>query len=511
MKLLLACIILLASPLQAQVGGNCAVIDCPSNFMPQPVPPSATARLKVLAALAKINIAETSEIVAAEDLEKRAKQIKAELAKNIPWYKPWEVITDGAIKTATLSDPEYLRRMVKHQSAVAANYKAHNDAILEASKAFQLFPPVGDFTGDPRASGLNMVAKPWLPRYSRHEKRDDKTGQWRKRTKEELDRERADNAIVGGGVMSARTRGNGVMEFYGEAFDNPEDLAILIYHETSHWVDIAGKSGGHMLSDPPAVSFRTEQHAYERAAAFALKLNADPSQHLKMAKQFELQATQSEDQKLTWPLILVHHRDWIGKDREGQLALAPSESEISPGDEALLQAKMAEAQKLVMENREYLEIIAELRRQAAAAAPPIELHPIIPGTDPPGRIRAVPTQPGGNGAIALNPSQPRIAEMQLKDIAERACASPPQAVDRELAAVDWGLFQRERDVERYADGLSACERRVVLRLIELGRAWRPGVVIGADAVRAAASDSGSVGVSVPPSRGCEDFGNVRCP
>lgn len=129
----------------------------------------------------------------------------------------------------------------------------------------------------------------------------------------------------------------------------------------------------------------------------------------------------------------------------------------------------------------------------------------------PGNDRAVPTQPGRIGGIVLNPSQPPIAGLQIKDIAERACASPPQAVGRELAAMDWGLFQKERDVERYADGLSACERRVVLRLIELGRAWRPGVVIGADAVRAAAAGPGSGGGSVPPSRGCEDFGNVRCP
>ena len=566
MKFLLAGIIFSASPLNAQVGVNCAVIDCPSNFMPQPVPPSAAARLKVLSALADIKIAEIGENDAADDLEKRAKQIKTELAENIPWYKPWAIITDDAIKAAELSDPEYLRRMVKHQSAVATNYKAHNEAVLEASKAFQLFPPVTDFTGDPRASGgANMVAKPWLPHYSRHEKRDAITGQWRKRNSGELAKEQSDNAVVGGGVKAAYTRGNGVMEFYDQAFASPENLAILIYHETSHWVDIAGKSGGFTLKDPPSVSFRTEQHAYERAAQFAVQLGGDPTPHLKMAAQFRIQAYECETKNLTWPQVILIPR-WIGKDRSGSLALVPAESEISPGDVALLQKKFTEAgAKAAAQARKQVEIdkkehderlrnaLAELAQRYCTdpgsmsqaeldALPKSYNSDFYLGKIPPGlstdcvnlylflgmgernaeTLRSMSARPAAaqpikpsaplpsglippSGAIEVHPRPgevglPEIAH--LYGIARRACVPNPAVTDQDMASVDWTEFQKAKNVERVVDKMSPCERRVFMRLLELGRAWTPGTVIGADAVREAAAEPGSGarfgGGSVPP-------------
>lgn len=503
MKLLLACMILAASSLRAQPGGNCKVIDCPSNFMPTPSLPSSGSSNSVAKAWADVNSAENAELIAADELKKRREAVKIILSENIPWYKPWKVITDDEIRAAMLSDSEYLRLMVKHQSAVADNYNAHNTAILEVAKAYQLFPPVRDFTGDPRAAGVNMVAKPWLPRYSRHEEHDKRTGQWRRRSVEELAEEARENAIVGGGVTAARTRGNGAMEFYDQAFASPEDLAILIYHETSHWVDIAGKSGGFQYSDPPSVSFRTEQHAYERAAAFALSIQANPNPHLKRARQFKLQADISEERKLSKAQILTDpaYRNWIETNWEGSLAIGPAEPELSPGDENLLQTKMAEAHRLVQEDREYRELMAEMKRQSDAARP-AELHPVNPRAGPRGYVPAVPEVPGKGGLPTLNPHYDSTLPHLFRDIASRACSTPQKPLDQALHGVDWNQFRKQKNVDSYAEGLQACERRVVLRLIELGRV--PGSRVGVDAVKAAAVEPGngssSGGGSVPPTQ-----------
>lgn len=359
MKALLLGVFFLTSPLRAQPGGNCAVADCPDNFMPNPGPPTTAARQKVVAALASVTTAATNENRAAKQLKERFDEVSATLVKPYKRLPQWmidRIVTAEKVQSAALADSEYLSLMVKHQTAIAETYRSHNESIREAMTAYQLSPPVTDFTGDSRAAEFNMVAKPWLPHYSRHEKRDDDTGQWRKRDSGELAKEQSDNAIVGGGVMAARTRGNGVMEFYGQAFTSPEDLAVNIFHETSHWVDIAGKSGGFNYgSDLPQVSFRTEQHAYERAAAFALQIGANAQKQLVLAKQFELQAKESEEKHLTWPQVLLK-RDWIGRDR-GMMAMAPAESEISPGDEELLRQKMDEAQERTNARaREQLEI-----------------------------------------------------------------------------------------------------------------------------------------------------------
>lgn len=346
MKALLVGVFLLASPLRAQPGGNCSVADCPWNFMPVPVPPSIAAKKKVEKALVAIKTAEINEKASAEKLADRLNFIRFELEEenNKRFFR--RTIKAEDVAAAALLDQEYVFRQENLRTATNATYMAHNAAIREAMSAYHLLPPVTDFTGDPRAAEVNMVDQPWLPHYSRREIRDKNTGQWRKRDAEDLAQERLENAVVGGGVMAARTRGNGVMEFYGQAFSSPEELAINLYHETSHWVDIAGRSGGFKVGNPPEVSFRTEQHAYERAAAFAKQIGANPQRHQDLANQFKLQAKITEDEHLTKAQILTDPRFqlWIGKRWEGSLAMAPAEPDISPGDEALLQKMMAAAQ-----------------------------------------------------------------------------------------------------------------------------------------------------------------------
>lgn len=502
MKALLAGVFLVASPLHAQPGGNCVIIDCPTNFMPSPGAPSSAGRQKVASALIAVQDAEKNEAAASRNLETSIDAVRLNLEKPYLWLPRWaldRLVTDAKVRSAALSDRDYLLKQEELRTAIAENYKAHNAAILAAATEYQLFPPVTNFTGDPRAAGVNMVAKPWLPKYSRHEKRDDGTGQWRKRNAEELAEEQQANAIVGGGVAAAMTRGDGVMELYGQAFGSPEDLAINIYHETSHWIDIAGKSGGFKQSDPPVVSFRTEQHAYERAAAFSVQLGLNPDRQLKMAAQFKLQADQSQAENLRWDQIAVRHPNWIGRDRKGLLAMAPADPEISAGDEALLQKNMAEAQRLVAEHRESRELQEEFQRRIDALPPPIAVRAGRPGEYPEGAIRVVPTRPRNVAPIVAG--RPPISGLQFNYIASRACSAPPQSVDREMASVDWALFQKDQIDERSADGLSACQSRVVLRLIALGRTWRPGVVIGANEVRAAAAEPSSGGGGwVPPTQ-----------
>lgn len=356
MKALFIGAILLTSPLRAQPGGTCSVADCSGNFMPPPVPPTSAGRNKVRVALANAVAAKAIEDAAARKLDERLNIIRFEVESH--WKFRFIGGAKEAVRAAALSDPEYLTRQKALRVATNETYKAHNAAIGEAMTAYGLTPPVTDFTGDPRAASVNMAAVPWLPHYSRHEIRD-KSGQWAKRDVKDLNTEAAENANFGGGVMAARTRGNGVIELYSQAFLSPDELAINIYHETSHWVDTAGKSGGFKDSDLPEVSFRTEQHAYERSAAFAVQINANAQTHRDLANQFKIQAEISEKEHLTKAQILTdpRFRQWIGKRWVGSLALTPAEPDISQGDEALLQNSIAEAQaKARARAREQLEI-----------------------------------------------------------------------------------------------------------------------------------------------------------
>lgn len=223
--------------------------------------------------------------------------------------------------------------------------------------------------------------------------------------------------------------------------------------------------------------------------------------HQNRAAQFKLQADQAKAENLQWDQVAVKHPTWIGRDRK-VLAAAPAEPEIPSGDEALLRAAMAQAQIEVMEARKNQELMEELRRKTDAMPPPAELHPTGPDGLPLGFPRAVPTVPDKDGPARLNPSKPPLWPQQFTEIAASACSASPKPVDRLLAAVDWGNVQRSMDAGSVAEGLPACERRVVLRLIELGRGWRPGTTVSADSVRAAAADTGSTtgpgGGSVPP-------------
>lgn len=158
-------IVLLASSLHAQPGGNCAVVDCPSNFLPNPGPPTTIAAKKMVAdAMAAIKSADLRERTAVQELEDRYVEIQASLRKPYERLPQWvvdKIVTPKYILKTALKDSDYIQKQEILRTAVAGSYSAHNAAILEVSKAYGLFPPVRDFNGDPRAAGVNMVAKPW--------------------------------------------------------------------------------------------------------------------------------------------------------------------------------------------------------------------------------------------------------------------------------------------------------------------------------------------------------------
>lgn len=362
MRSILAALIMLATPLAAQPQSNCGKISsCPGQFMPTPTYLTSAGKSWVGKAWIDAEATQKVEDAIGSQLTARLNAIKSDLEKDA-FFPGWSVDDKKVIKAA-LSDPEYLRLMANLQIAVANNYDARNAAILEVVTAFQLRPPIPDFTGAPSAAGSNMTAKPWFPKYSRREIFDEKTGRWRKRNAAELAAEEAKNTFalngitVAGGVATARTRGgDGDIALFDQAFDDPETMAITILHETSHWLDIAARSGGFRRSDPPEVSFRTEQLAYERAAVFARTLGKNPKNHLDLAAQFKRQADQAIAENLRWDQISVKHPDWIGRDRQGSFALAPGEPN-APNDDSLLTEKMAEARAMAAAKvRDQLEI-----------------------------------------------------------------------------------------------------------------------------------------------------------
>ncbi len=340
--------LLIVSSAHAQTSRNCASPDaevsaCPENYLPNMVAPSTGAKQSVINAIAKRNLA-----VAAEDMA------KAKLAD---------------LKLAAKDDPEdgdYVKQLQVVQAATKEKYDLSNEAIRLAAVVYNLTPPVPDFSGDPRASVLTTV-KPWLPRYSEREKYDEALGRYRPRTKPELkaEAEKSQSVIGGAGsVAAAQTWANGEISMFGQAFNDPDDLAILIYHETSHWVDVAAKPGGGRDSDLPIVLFQSEATAYARSAKLAQQLGRDPTQMLALAAQYEAQAKEVGDRDWAW--VLINRRNWLGTDRRGPLAIVPAGPEAASDDETTLSQKMSELQKQVKENREHMERLQKERLEEAA-------------------------------------------------------------------------------------------------------------------------------------------------
>lgn len=348
MMALLVSGLLMAAVAQAQTSRNCAdsnaeVSACPGNYLPQVVIPSASDKQAVIDALAKMGQA----VIVEDDAYKQLARIKSR------------------IEGDPHQDGDYVKQLQVVQFATTKKYDLANDAIRLAVAAYSLTPPVGDFTGDPRAAALTTV-KPWIPRYSEREIYDDASGRFRRRTPEELRSEAAKSqAAIGGAgnVAAARTWSKGEISMFDQAFQNPDDLATLIYHETSHWVDIAAKPGGGRDSDPPIVTFQSEADAYARSAKIAKLLGRNFSQMENLAAQYQLQAKESGGR--SWEWVIVNRRQWLGTDRRGPLGMAPAEPETGSDGEAILRQKMAETLRQAKETRERQERLQKERQKEA--------------------------------------------------------------------------------------------------------------------------------------------------
>lgn len=459
--------------------------------MPAPIAPSKNERDKVIDALAAAKASADDAAKALDALDRRKRDIHDNVSNKTPVWLRWRL--NQEIESAIANDPEYARLKDKALIARLNDAESHNRALSLTVAIYGLTPPTADFHGDSRAATTNMVARRWLPHYSEWETQDSFGGQWRKRTPLEIQEERRRQGAPTGAI----TIGDGEIRIFGNAFDDPDDLATLIFHETSHWVDVAGKSGGFRNSDPPYISFRTEQNAYERQAAFAAQLGKDPTWLKAQADRYRLQAEVSIAEKLQWKDVKIRHPDWIGTDRKGMLGSVPPASDVSAGDEELLSRKMAEMKKSVDEARDYQKRIEEVERQGREAHP-IEIHPTFPGQDPPGYVRIVPTRPGEGPkpvrGIRVDNGLYEMAEA-LK-IARQACADPISITDAMVAEVDWSRLLKS-DPDRFRTGLSPCESRVFDREVAFARSWTQGAILGATAIRDAVAEP----VSAPVGNG----------
>ena len=341
MTAFLAACLLMASEVQAQTSTNCAdsnaeVSACPEKYLPQLVVPTLAEKQSRINAIAAANSAAADQKAAIDKLDDLKLNVGPE-------------------------DSDYVKQLQVAQTATAEKYDLYNEVIRLAVIFYKLTPPVSDFTGDSRAA-LGPPAKPWLPRYSEREKFEN--GHFRMRNDKELKAETAMN----GGPAGARTWGQGEILMFSQAFTNPDvlanpdALALLIYHETSHWVDIVGKTGGFRKSDLPYISFETERDAYAREAKAAQQLGVDATRALALSAQFDAQA--KEVGRRDWGWVIANRPKWIGTDRQGALAIVPAPPEAASDDEATLHQKMAELQEQVKKNREYMEHLEKEARQS---------------------------------------------------------------------------------------------------------------------------------------------------
>lgn len=517
--ILLGALLLLAPIAHGQTAPCGKISECTQDFMPSPIVPSSTEKAKVSASLAEASRAATAAEAARQKVEDRKTQAARNFVEQTPSWLRWR-LTREKIDAAVEADPEY-KRLKEHALVTGwTSAEKHNEAIRTAAAVYGLIPPTTDFTGDPRAAAVNLTAKPWLPHFSQWETVDSSTGKWRKRSKTELQVEGRENSFsngrsrIDGAPAGALTIGNGEIRIFENAFSTPDDLALLIYHETSHWVDIAGKSGGFRLSDTPDISFRTEQHAYERQATFAASLGLDPAWAQALSERYRLQADQSIREHLQWKYVKIRHPDWIGTDRKGMLGSVPAPSDIAPGDESLLARKMSEIQETVRKERENQELLKELERRSREATP-IEIRPTQPGDLPPGYVPAIPTRPGDGPApvrgVEMNDGLAEIAAVRA--VAKLACANPAAVTDGQLSAIGWSSLARAHGTERYRDDLTACEQRVYDRMLSFAGSWTPGANLGADEIRAAAAGYAggrTGGGAVPPPQSHDPvWGRVR--
>lgn len=438
-------VVLLPTSVHAQVG--CAEVRaCREDFMPKPN--------------AQPDPVEIATVQTLIDVAKAADDEEEQRMRDLEKIRGGRQLRDPGM----LKEPEYLLALQRHADAVRANFAAHNAAIVKAVEVYELTPPNIDFTRDSRAA-LNNTSRSWLPRYSIRERVNRETGGPRRRNTKELEEEKQD-----GGASQATTWDNGEISLFNQAFKSPEELAITIFHETSHWVDGVAKPGGFRRSDPPAVRYRTEQVAYEHSAAFARSLGVDATRYESLADKLGRQAVQAEAENLRWDQVQILHPQWIMKTRPSSYSLAAGPAGIEREEEDVLQRGMEQAKSAVERSRMAREVAGGSERRVPIE--PVKAEPI--STSPKRE-----SSPASTNDVGI-----------IRQIAIKACMSAPMPFERDLGWIQWNVVSR-MDLGQWPEAPGDCERRVYVRLAEFARSWVPGMTITpAEVQSAAAGNSG---------------------
>jgi len=187
---------------------------------------------------------------------------------------------------------------------------ATSDAILAVQGPYGVKPKSTQY---PNSKGLGIAD--WSPTFNRAEVQDSKTGRWRLKTKDELDKEHIDKPL--GPAAGFTAHDTAEIKINQDAFSSPEKLAAVIVHETVHWEDIARHGGYTKREITPAVKFELEERAYRIQARFYRSVgdNTAQAKRLEIANRFASQHRIAKNQQLSWHTVrtTAQYRDsWIG-------------------------------------------------------------------------------------------------------------------------------------------------------------------------------------------------------
>lgn len=293
------------------VAQDCDPLACPQKYMPSPHPASGD----------KKEIAD--QIVKAQRLTIEASSVRTEIKKFDKKYR------EKADLPFTYED--YLAKQRKLAQLDHDRYDAYNGAIQSTIRLYGLQPPQTDLRQAVN-SPVFWTAKPWNPRYGECEIEN---APCRMRTQDELDKEIADSTFDANGVRikgfphTSATRQHGEIVVLNNMFSDPaapndpdrtrdpDDIAIVILHETSHWIDKCAVSGSH-FADLPENAFLTEARAYSAQADFAEALgNKSVEVQVDRAKvaQYREQARISAEKHLTWEQVRIEYPRWLPAGR----------------------------------------------------------------------------------------------------------------------------------------------------------------------------------------------------
>lgn len=259
---------------------SASIVESPEDFYPKPLPLSKVPEMKRF----DIRLARDN----ADAAEKREKAALAKLA-------------DAAELDTALRYAEEARK------ERALKYKLYNDALRMTVDAFGLRPPVADFS---QAAGLLPAARsiePWRPRYSEQEKYDEERRAWRQRRPSEK---------AGSKAPSALTWDTGRISMFSDGFQGePRDIAIVIYHETIHWVMRVADAA---LKRSPEIEFALESKTHELTADYAASL-ARPDAEANSRRWAADYARRSQAARgKTWDQLLISHPDWVRDFRDSR-------------------------------------------------------------------------------------------------------------------------------------------------------------------------------------------------